>query len=636
MTKPGANYQGNGRCTFDVWAPLLRDVRVRLEGPAARELSMERDEWGHWRIETGDVAPGTRYRYVLDGEQSRPDPASHFQPEGVHGPSAVVDHSAFSWMDAGWEGVPLEDMILYELHVGTFTPEGTFEAVIPRLPELRELGVNTIEVMPVAQFPGARNWGYDGVYPYAVQQSYGGPDGFKALVDAIHRQGMSAVLDVVYNHLGPEGNYLWDFGPYFTDVYHTPWGQAINLDQAYSHDVREFFIENALYWLREYHLDALRLDAIHAIYDHSAKHFLRELAERVAQFSRRSGQKRYLIAESDLNDVRVIKPRRSGGYGMDAQWSDDFHHSLHALLTGERNGYYEDFGRIEQLAKAYKDGFVYSWNYSAHRKRFFGSSSRKRPARQFVVCSQNHDQIGNRMLGERLEQLIDLESLKLGAGALLLSPYVPLLFMGQEYGEEAPFQYFVSHTDEELMEAVRQGRASEFASFGWTQDCPDPQSVETFQRSKLRWDTRQEGRHGVLLAFYKHLIELRNSIRPIVSRKKMTVRAIPEKNVLTWQGRHGRDHVQCLMNFNGQTEQFALRTADAEWRKVLDSAETRWNGPGARLPETIRARQEIVMPHRSIALYRMHEPEASEAWAEAAARVTTMEELPDAGADSDL
>ncbi len=636
MTRPGVTYRGDGRCTFDVWAPLLRNVNVRLEDPAARDLSMERDEWGHWRVETGDVAPGTRYRFVLNQEQSRPDPASQFQPDGVHGPSAVVDHAAFHWMDAGWEGVPLEDMILYELHVGTFTSEGTFEAVIPRLPELRDLGINTIEIMPVAQFPGSRNWGYDGVYPYAVQESYGGPDGLKTLVDAIHRQGMSAVLDVVYNHLGPEGNYLRDFGPYFTDVYQTPWGQAINLDQEHSHDVRAFFIENALYWLREYHFDGLRLDAIHAIYDRGAKHFLRELAERVAEFSRRWGQKRYLIAESDLNDVRVIKPRRSGGYGMDAQWSDDFHHSLHALLTGEKNGYYEDFGGIDQLAKAYKEGFVYSWSYSVHRKRFYGSSSRQRPGRQFVVCSQNHDQVGNRMLGERLGQLVDLEALKLGAGALLLSPYVPLLFMGQEYDEQAPFQYFVSHTDEGLVEAVRQGRASEFASFGWTQECPDPQSADTFMRSKLRWDLRQEGRHGIVLAFYKHLIELRTSIRPIASRRKLTVRTISEKNVLTWQFRQGRDHVQCLMNFSEKAQQFALRTAQADWRKVLDSAETRWSGPGARLPETIRDRQEISMPRRSIALYRLEESKPSEEWAAAAVQVSATEGLPDAGSDSDL
>lgn len=629
-------YRGDGRCTFDVWAPLVQEVKLRVMGPDVRDLPMSRNDQGHWRAEANGVDPGTHYMYVLEGDKARPDPASGFQPEGVHGPSAVVDHSAFRWTDAGWESVPLEEMIVYELHVGTFTPEGTFEAVTTRLDELKDLGVNAIELMPVAQFPGARNWGYDGVLPYAVQESYGGPEGLKTLVDAIHRRGMSAVLDVVYNHLGPEGNYFGDFGPYFTDVYHTPWGLAINFDQEHSDQVRSFFIQNALYWLRDYHFDALRLDAVHAIYDQSAKHFLRELVEAVGDLSRQSGRKRYLIAESDLNDVRLIKPPRSGGYGLDAQWSDDFHHSLHAMLTGETNGYYEDFGKIEQLAKACKEGFVYSWDYSAHRKRFFGSSSRQRPARQFVVCSQNHDQVGNRMLGERLGHLVDFESSKLGAGVLLLSPYVPLLFMGQEYGEEAPFQYFVSHTDEQLVEAVRRGRASEFASFRWTQECPDPQGVETFMNSKLRWDTRQEGDHRILLDFYKHLIEIRHSIRPMVSRKKLTVRVISEKNVLTWRYRQARGQWQCLMNFSDRAEQFALRTSEADWRRVLDSADARWNGPGAALPEAIHDAQQVSMPRRSIALYHMDLPTPSEGRAEAAASVSVMEGIPNARSDSDV
>ena len=604
MTRVGAIYEAKGKCTFRVWAPHAQDVTLRIVAPSAYDLPMTRHDRGYWHATAQDLPAGTRYVYVLDGDKERPDPASAFQPEGVHGPSEVVDHSSFEWADAGWESVPLEDMVIYELHVGTFTPEGTFETVIPRLAELRELGVTAIELMPVSQFPGSRNWGYDGVYPYAVQNSYGGPRGLKTLVNAIHRHGMSAILDVVYNHLGPEGNYLWDFGPYFTDVYKTPWGEAINYDQAYSHPVRDYFIENALYWLREYHFDALRLDALHAIYDQSAKHFLRELVERVGAFSRRSARKYYLIGESDLNNVRLIKPTRSGGYGLDAQWSDDFHHSLHALVTGEQDGYYEDFGRLEQLAKAYKEGFVYSWQYSKHRKRFHGSNSKSRPARQFVVCVQNHDQVGNRMLGERLSELLDFESVKLAAGALLLSPYVPLLFMGEEYGEDARFQYFVSHTDEALVQAVREGRRNEFKAFEWDQEVPDPQAVETFQDSGLRWETRSQGRHRVLLDFHRRLLELRSSIPRVASKKNMDVQILEKEGVLTWHRKHPDGRVHGLMNFSSRTARFPLHARDGRWTRVLDSADRRWDGPGSTLPDSIEGTEDITMPPRSVAVFR--------------------------------
>lgn len=636
MAKIGAIYEGDNRCTFSVWAPHVAKMTLSLVAPRQREIPMTGDETGYWRVETTDVAPGSRYFYVLDTDQARPDPASGFQPEGVHGPSEVVDHSAFAWTDAGWEGVPLEDMVIYELHVGTFTPEGTFKAIIPRLAELRELGVNAIELMPVAQFPGQRNWGYDGVSLFAVQDSYGGPAGLKTLVDAIHREGMAAILDVVYNHLGPEGNYLSDFGSYFTDTYRTPWGQAINFDQAHSNHVRNFFVQNALHWLRDYHFDALRLDALHAIYDSSAKHFIQELTEAVGTFSRRSGHKRYLIGESDLNDTRLIKPYRSGGYGLDAQWSDDFHHSLHALLTGERDGYYEDFGKIEQLAKAYKEGFVYSWDYSVHRKRFHGNRSRQRPARQFVVCSQNHDQVGNRMKGERLEHLIDFESLKLAAGALLLAPCVPLLFMGQEYGEEAPFQYFVSHTDEQLVEAVRQGRRSEFAAFEWTQECPDPQSVETFMNSKLRWHTRDEGRHRTLRLFYQRLIELRSSIPNFVNRKDLTVRTFRRHNVLTWQRRGPAERIYCAMNFSEQSQPLALETTTTGWFKVLDSAEPRWAGPGTELPPEVHDRSQVLLSPRSVAVYRTNRPSETQEQAAATVALSDVQEVNDASPHSNL
>lgn len=637
VTEIGAIHRGEGRCAFSVWAPHARQVALRLVGAPGRELPMTRDEDAYWRVEVTDVAAGSRYSYVLDGDGARPDPASGYQPEGVHGPSEVVDHSAFTWTDVGWEGVPLEDMIIYELHVGTFTPEGTFEAVIPRLAELKELGITGIELMPVAQFPGTRNWGYDGTALFAVQDSYGGPTGLKTLVDAIHRQGMAALLDVVYNHLGPEGNYLREFGPYFTDAYSTPWGQAVNFDGAESNHVRSFFIQNALYWLREYHFDALRLDALHAIYDRSAKHFIQELTEAVEQFCRRTaGHKRYVIGESDLNDVRLIKPRRSSGCGLNAQWSDDFHHSLHALLTGERQSYYEDFGRIEHLAKAYREGFVYSWDYSVYRKRFHGSSSRQRPARQFVVCSQNHDQVGNRMRGERLAHLVDFESLKLAAGTLLLSPYVPLLFMGQEYAEEAPFEYFVSHSDPQLIEAVRQGRKNEFSSFEPTQECPDPQSVETFMNSKLHWQTRHEGRHRILLDFYRRLIELRTGVSHWVSKKGLTVKTDASSGVMTWRRQMIDESVFGAMNFSDRLQPLVLDAPEASWRKALDSADVRWAGPGAEAPEAVHAQQQISLPCRSFAVFRAQQRDEAQERVAATAGLALSEEINHASSDSDI
>ncbi|HEY9649768.1 MAG TPA: malto-oligosyltrehalose trehalohydrolase, partial [Coleofasciculaceae cyanobacterium] len=417
--KIGSNYLGEGRCEFSVWAPTHDDVAVQLVSPENRIIPMKKDEQGYFKVLAENIQPGTFYFYKIAGDD-RPDPASYYQPKDVHGPSEVVDHSTMNWTDTNWSGVPLENMIIYELHVGTFTPEGTFEAIIPRLRELCEFGVNAIEIMPVAQFPGDRNWGYDGAYPYAVQTSYGGPEGLKKLVDACHQEGLSVILDVVYNHFGPEGNYNSQFGPYFVEKYKTPWGMAINFDDVHSDGVRNYFVENALYWFQNYHIDALRLDAVHAIYDLGAKHILREISEEVATLSERMGRKLYLIAESDLNDVRVIQEREVGGHGMDAQWSDDFHHALHALLTGEQRGYYQDFGQCQQLAKAYKESFVYSWQYSLHRRRYHGNDANDRPGHQFVVCTQNHDQVGNRMLGERLTHLVSFEALKLAAGALML------------------------------------------------------------------------------------------------------------------------------------------------------------------------------------------------------------------------
>ncbi len=604
MTRIGALYEDGNRCEFRLWAPLAQQIGLRIVGPGERDLSLEKDEAGYWQTTVEDVPPGSRYWYMLEGSTKRADPASQSQPEGVHGPSEVLDHSAFAWTDAGWEGVPLEDMVIYELHVGTFTPEGTFEAIIPRLARLDELGITAVEIMPVAQFPGERNWGYDGVYPYAAQNSYGGPTGLKALVNAIHRQGLSAILDVVYNHMGPEGSYLRDFGPYFTGRYRTPWGDALNFDEAYSPGVRDFFIENALFWLREYHFDALRLDALHHVYDQSAKHFIQELTERVGQFSRQSARRYYLIGESDLDDVRFLKSPGDGGYGLDAQWCDDFHHCLHTLLTGESTGYYEDFGRLEQMAKAFKEGFVYSWQFSRHRRKFRGSSSRPRPARQFVVFAQNHDQIGNRMLGERLSALVDFESLKLAAGTFLLSPYLPLLFMGEEYAEEAPFLYFISHTDDELVAAVQEGRKAEFEAFHWDRPYPDPQAPETFRESKLHWDQRTHDRHHILLAFYRRLLELRRGIPHVVSKKNLTVEVLPRQKTMLWHRRHEWGEVSGLMTFDTTPQEVSLPVSQRVWVKILDSADPKWEGPGAMRAETADKRQRVIMSPRSMAVFQ--------------------------------
>ncbi len=412
-----------GSCSFRVWAPRCERLEVRLVAPGELLVPLQKGRAGYFQGVVAGVGPGARYFYRLDGAKDRPDPASRFQPEGVHGPSQVAA-AGFAWEDQGWCGPDLRDYAIYELHVGAYSPEGTLAAIIPHLEELRELGITALELMPVAQFPGNRNWGYDGVYPFAVQNSYGGPEALKRLVNACHRQGLAVILDVVYNHLGPEGNYLWDYGFYFTGLYRTPWGDAVNFDGPYSDEVRRFFIENALYWLDDCHVDALRLDGLHAIMDRSPRTFLEELAQAVHTWGERSGRRVYLMAESDLNDVRLIRTPELGGCGLDAHWNEDFHHALHTLLTGEKDGYYQDFGELGQMAKGFREGFIYSGEYSPYRQRRHGSSSRGLPARRFIVFSQNHDQVGNRPRGERLTQLLSFEALKLAAGAIVLSPFL--------------------------------------------------------------------------------------------------------------------------------------------------------------------------------------------------------------------
>jgi maltooligosyltrehalose trehalohydrolase len=615
--KIGANYLGDGKCEFVVWAPFLEKIELKVILPVETRhavsplLPMEKEKSGYWRIIVNNISPETLYLYRLEGKKERPDPVSHFQPNGVHEPSQVVDHASFEWQDENWNGIPLSELVMYELHVGTFTQEGTFDTIIPRLDEIRDVGINAIEIMPVAQFPGERNWGYDGVYIHAVQNSYGGPDGLKRLVNECHKKGTAVILDVVYNHLGPEGNYLWDYGPYFTKKYKTPWGEAINFDGAYSDEVRTFFIENALHWFKNYHIDALRLDAVHSIFDMSAKPFLQELAETVEEFSREEGREFHLIAESNLNDTKVIRPRELGGYGIHSQWSDDLHHSLHTLLTGEDEGYYVDFGKVEQLVKSFNEGFVYSGQHSRFRKRRHGNSSKDRPAHQFVVFSQNHDQIGNRMLGERLSNLISFEGLKLAAGVVILSPYVPLLFMGEEHGEESPFLYFVSHFDPDLIEAVRRGRKEEFESFNWKGEPPDPRSVETFLRSKINWKKRKEGKNKVLLDFYKRLIELRKKIPALseLNKDNLDVWGLEEEKIMfmrRWKD-GSESHVFSVFNFNKSDMSLRISLPERRWKKVLDSSEKMWNGPGILLPDELNSGDEITIRELSMALYEREE-----------------------------
>ncbi len=582
----GAIPLGDGRCRFRVWSPDAGRMALRLRSEK-RAVEMAKGTDGCFEV-TADAAPGDRYRFRIEGEKERPDPASRFQPEGVHGPSAVVD-PGFDWTDRCWFGIPLADYVTYELHVGTFSRSGTFDGIIPHLDDLKSLGITAVELMPVAQFPGDRNWGYDGVYPFAAQESYGGPDGLRRLVDACHAKGLAVVLDVVYNHFGPEGNYLWDYGPYFTDHYRTPWGYALNFDGPESGGVRNYFIENALYWIETCHVDALRLDAVHAIYDASARPFLEELAGAVSDARRRLNRRIHLIAESDLNDTRLVRPRALGGFGLDAQWSDDFHHSLHALLTGDRSGYYVDFGRVGHLAKAMAEGYVYAGEYSGFRRRRHGNSSRNIPARRLVVCAQNHDQVGNRMAGDRLSRQISFEGLKLAAGALLLSPFPPLLFMGEEYGETADFPYFISHTDPDLVQAVREGRSREFSAFQWKGEPPDPQDPETFYRAKLDHGLKETGHHKVLHALHRRLLALGRDVPALArgSKRCLETQSFEAERLLILRRWEGADEALVTLHFGETPCTVEIDLPAGTWRREIDSADPEWEGPGGAVPGRI-------------------------------------------------
>jgi maltooligosyltrehalose trehalohydrolase len=545
---------------FSVWAPGRDRVRLRI-GLADHDMWAGADGW--WFKDVDGAGHGTDYAFVLDDGEPRPDPRSRWQPDGVHGPSRVYDHGRFEWTDHGWTGRPLPGGVIYELHIGTFTPEGTFDAALRRLDHLVELGVDFVEVMPVNALDAPRNWGYDGVLWFAVTENYGGPDAFKRFVDGCHRRGLAVLLDVVHNHLGPSGAYLREFGPYFSG--HNFWGPALNLDGPESDEVRRFVIDNALGWLRDFHLDGLRLDAVHALVDRRATHLLEELAVEAETMAAHLGRPLSLIAESDLNDPRLVTAWEAGGYGLTAQWNDDLHHCLHAALTGERQGYYADFGSLADLGRTMREVFFHAGAQSTFRGRTHGRpvDVHHTPAHRFVVSLQNHDQIGNRATGDRLPASLPPGLLACGAALLLCSPYTPMLFMGEEWGASTPFQFFSFFPDAELRETVRRRRYEEFAEHGWgTVEAPDPGDEATFERSKLRWDELSGDPHARLLRCYRDLIALRRAHSDLTDPWLGHLRVDVDEDA-RWVVLH-RGQLSVLVNLANQPVTIPMDTRHAE------------------------------------------------------------------------
>lgn len=599
----GVNINKQGTADVCVWAPKAEKISLIVNGNDT--IALQAKAYGYWQTADVPLKNGDRYKFVINDKEQFPDTASLSQPDGVHEASEVVNINIFQWTDSEWLNPPLENYIIYELHTGTFSPEGTFEGIEKKLDYLIDLGITAIEIMPVAQFPGNRNWGYDGVYPFAVQNSYGGFSGLQHLVNSCHAKGLSVILDVVYNHLGPEGNYMDSYGNYFTDKYNTPWGMAVNFDDAWCDAVRQYFIENALMWLRDFHIDALRFDAVHAIKDFSATHILKDIRQHVNELMKLTGKQYHLIVECDLNDTRFINPIDTGGYAMDAQWTDEFHHTLRVTAGEKKTGYYADFNGVAHLAKAYKDAYVYDGQYSEERKKTFGIKATDNPGSQFVVFSQNHDQIGNRMLGERTSQLFSFEMQKLLAAAVIVSPYIPLLFMGEEWGETNPFLYFVSHTDTELAEAVRKGRKEEFKHFHIDGEALDPVAEETFQNSKLQWALQNEEPHSTMLQYYKALIALRKAHPALYHLSRINIEVAHDEQDKTivlhrwWE----HQHIVSIMNFSQQQHSIYLPTVFKDWNKIFDSADAIWNGPHESITNTDSTTETIVQPE-SITIYQ--------------------------------
>jgi maltooligosyltrehalose trehalohydrolase len=560
---------------------------------------MQREPAGYFSAEVSEVPAGSRYAFRLDAGPPLPDPASRAQPDGVDGWSAVVDERAFTWTDGAWRGVDLGQLVFYELHVGTFSRAGTFAGVERRLPYLRDLGITAVELMPVAEFPGRRNWGYDGVYPFAVHHAYGGLAGLQHLSDACHAAGIALFVDVVYNHLGPEGNHLARFGPYFTDRYRTPWGAALNFDGAGSDEVRRFFVESATWLADAAHLDGFRVDAVHAVVDPTAQPFLAELTRSVHDRADARHVRRWMIAESALNDPRVVRPDTEGGLGFDAAWNDDFHHALHVALTGERSGYYADFDGVADVRRVLVDGFALAGRFSPFRGRRHGRPAIGVPADRFVVFAQNHDHIGNRAFGDRLGRLVPFEAQKLAAGATLLGPFLPLLFMGEEYGETAPFLYFTDHAGRRLAAQVRSGRRAEVAGTAGAREPPDPQAPATFERSRLDWRRRARGRHRQLGELHAVLLALR---RAFIVPQRLSAREVgtdPADPTAVWIDRPrtaGRPASLLLLRFgNGSGPVRPPRLTGPLELRVASSAR-RWGGPGGRLPTSLEAGRPRPVP----------------------------------------
>ena len=597
-------FSDEGTCKFNVWAPKAKSVHLVLQGPE-KTIVMNQQDFGYWSLQLENISPETRYKYMIDVKESFPDPASLSQPGGVHEASEVINLKDFDWTDHNWKNIPLKEMIQYELHTGTFTPEGTFAGILSKLEYLKELGINTIEILPVSQFSGKRNWGYDGVYPFAVQDSFGGAKELMMLVNECHNQGIAVILDVVYNHFGPEGNYVGNFGHYFSGKYSTPWGDPINFDGPYSDGVRNYVVQNTLMWCRDFHIDGLRLDAVHSIFDFGAKHIMQELAENLNQLGEQTGRRHYLIAESHLNDVRYISPITKGGYGLDAQWSDDFHHTVHTLTTGEQKGYYMDFGQPEQLSKAIKDAFVYDGKYSEFRKKTYGNFTENNPGEQFVIFNQNHDQVGNRLHGDRLISMTDFETAKVIAGAMFVSPNVPMLFMGEEYGERNPFYYFVSHLDEELNQLVREGRKREFKDFyDDTADIPNADDLQAFENSKLSWNIGNDAEKSAMFQFYKELIKLRKEHPVLKETDKNNLEISEDRKFFTLERWREESRVVVFLNFEDKQQTVKIPAhIRGTLIKILDS--TDFNTTEVSEPENVEvsANDEVTVNEKSITIF---------------------------------
>ncbi len=591
----GAKYSQNS-CEFRVWAPYHNCVSLVF--PQEKQvLEMAREDKGYWQLKVDGIKPEVRYAYRLNGQVDRPDPASHFQPNGVFGSSAIVDHSSFVWNDDDWNGISLKDMIIYELHVGAFTREGTFAEATKRAEELSKTGITAVELMPISQFSGNRNWGYDTTFPYAVQNTYGGPDELKRLIQEFHLQGIAVILDVVYNHFGPEGNFFEDYGPYFLYNRNTPWGPAINFDGPSSLPVRTFFIENAVHWFQNYHVDGLRLDAVYAIIDNSPKHFLKELSETVENLDRR---KLLLIAENDKLDAIIIKNRNNGGFGLNAIWHDDLHHSVHAVLTAERNWYYASYGTIEKIIDALQREYAVVLKQIV-KKSLEVRSLEKIDPKKLVVFSQNHDQIGNRPLGERLVNLAGLEAAKLAAAMVILSQNTPLLFMGEEYGENAPFLFFTDYSDRVLGRKVQLGRKRESARNGWKSSIVNSQSSKAFASSKLSWQKRFTGDGKKILEYYQNLFRLRKDLSG--SHLQAKVFSCKGASLLIVQRQNRNLLAAIIANFGKQDCQYKFQFGEGDYMKVLDSTDAAWAGSGSGAPVRARIGEKLTIHPLSVSVY---------------------------------